>query len=67
MVRAQASRTVLRIRYKSFSIYLGIKGIVAGMKAIERFTPKDSADWLNNSSFDSKSGKKSKRVMEERS
>ena len=67
VVGAQASRTVLKIRCKSSSVYLGTGGAAAGITATGKFTPGGPAGWLNNSSPDSGGGKESGRATEGRS
>ena len=62
MMRAQASKTVLKIYCKSFLVYLGTGNAMAKIIVIGRFAFKDSAGWLDNLSFDSRGGKKSKRA-----
>lgn len=65
MVGAQASKMVLKIRYKFFLIYLGTKGAAIGTTA--RDSPKGLADWLDNLSFNSRSGKGSGKATKRRS
>ena len=61
---AQASRTALRILYKSFSEYLGTLVAATGASAMGGFAPRGPAGWLNNSSPDSGGGEESGGVME---
>ena len=51
--RIQTSRTVLKIRCKSSSEYLGILVAAARALAMGCFVPKGSADWSDNLSSDS--------------
>ena len=61
--RTQASRTVLRIRCKSSSEYLGILLAAAGPLATESFV-KGPAGWSDNSLPDSGGGKESRGATE---
>lgn len=53
---------VLKIRCKSFSVYLGIRVKVAEMKTIERFALGSLADWSNNFFPNSKGREKLRRI-----
>ena len=57
---------VLRIRYKSFLVYLGIMGAVARITATRRFALRGPVGWSDKSLSDSGIGEKSKRVTEGR-
>ena len=59
-----ASRTVLRIRYKSSSEYLGILVAAVGALAMGGFVPKGPAGWSDNLSPDSEGEEKSGGAME---
>ena len=63
-IKAQSSRTALRIYCNLSSEYLGTLVTVAGALA-RSFTPKGQADWLDNLSLDLGGGEKSGGAMEE--
>lgn len=64
MVGARISKKVLKIRYKSSLVYLGIGGAAVGIIAIEKSVIRSPMDWLNNLSSYSGDGKESKRAIE---
>ena len=59
----QASRTALKIRYKSFSEYLGII-VAAGGELARGFSSKGPTGWSDNSSPDLEGRKESGRATE---
>lgn len=65
MIEAQASKTVLKIRCKSFLVYLGAKDIVLGIIAIRRLAPKSLASCSDNLLSDLGAREKSEGVTEE--
>lgn len=64
VVRARVSKTVLKILCKSFSVYLAIEDIAAGIIARRKLGPESLASLLNILSSDLKSGEKSKKATE---
>lgn len=64
IIGVQASKTALKIYYKSSLIYLGIRGIVIGIIAIKKSAPGSLANWLDNLSYNSWSREESKKVTE---
>lgn len=66
MVGAQTSKIVLRICYKSFLVYLGTRGAMVMIIAIEKFASRSPVDWSDNLSSNLGEGEvESKRVIEE--
>ena len=65
MVGVQASKTVLKISYQSFLIYLEIKSAVVGTTTMGRLAPKSPVGLLDNLLSNFKGGEESKRVTEE--
>ena len=59
---AQASRTALKIHYKSFSEYLGTLVVVAWVSTMGDFISKGPMGYLNNLSPNLGGGKKSERA-----
>ena len=60
----RASRTVLKIRCKSFLEYLGILVAAAGALATKGFVLESAAGWSNNSSLDLEGREESGKAME---
>ena len=68
MVGAQASRTVLKIRYKSFLVYLKTAEVVGGTIRMGSFASRGPIGWLDNLFPDSEGDReKSERAIEKRS
>ena len=65
MVEAKTSRIVLKIRYKSFLIYLEIAEAAVGTTKTESFILRNPVGWSDNLSSDlGGSGEKLERVTE---
>lgn len=62
MIKARASKTILRICCKLSLVYLETKSVVA--KMIARGGLKNPADWSDSLSYNSKGEKELRRAME---
>lgn len=66
MVEVQGFKTVLKIRYKSFLVYLGTRGKLTNITVIKRFAFKVLAGKLDNLSFGSEGKKELEKVTKGR-